>query len=375
MKGCGPSSKNALFSFAEHRNERQGFMTKGMMKAALLTGKESLHITEVPIPEISGNEMLLKVRAASICGTDVRMYQNGYKHVDAEHPLILGHEFSGDIAVIGENIVSYNVGQKVSVAPNIGCGVCDMCVSGNTHLCRNYQAFGVTMNGGFAEYVRIPEMAIRQGNVSPLKEDISYPAAALVEPLSCVYNGQKLLNAPKGAETLIIGMGPIGIMHIMIAKIFGAGRIFINDLNNERVNKAKELIPDVIPLQGDIMDGLRRNGVEGVDVCIIAAPAASAQTQSLEYMNTNGKILYFGGLPAGRENVTINTNLIHYKQLTIQGCSKQSVSEYRLCAKMVNDGRIPLNLIMSDSYSIDRFQEAMDNAAATKGLKHVILFD
>ena len=350
-------------------------MTKGMMKAALLTGKESLRITEVPIPEIGGSEMLLKVRAASICGTDVRMYRNGCKNADAGHPLILGHEFSGDIAAVGKDVLSYRVGQKVSVAPNIGCGVCDMCVSGNTHLCRNYQAFGVTMDGGFAEYVRIPETAIRQGNVSPLKEDISYPAAALVEPLSCVYNGQKLLNAPKGADTLIIGMGPIGVMHIMTAKIFGAGRIFINDLNRDRVSRAKELIPDVIPLWGDIMDGLHENGAEGVDVCIIAAPAAAAQAKSLEYMNMNGKILYFGGLPAGSDNVAINTNLIHYKQLTIQGCSKQSVSEYRLCAKLVNDGRIPLNLIMSDHYSIDRFQEAMDNAAAAKGLKHVILFD
>ncbi len=350
-------------------------MTVKMMKAAQLTGKESLRITEVPVPEIGPDEILLKVRAASICGTDVRMYKNGYKNVSEDHPLILGHEFSGDIAEVGKNVSGYHAGQKVSVAPNIGCGVCDMCVSGNTHLCRTYDAFGVTMDGGFAEYVRISENAIRQGNVSPLKEDISYPAAALVEPLSCVYNGQMLLNAPKGADTLIIGMGPIGIMHIMTAKVFGAGRIFVNDLNADRLRKAKELIPDVIPLEGDVLSALHKNGAEGVDVCIIAAPAASAQAQSLEYMNMNGKILYFGGLPAGKENVTINTNLIHYKQLTIRGCTKQSVSEYRLCAKLVNDGRIPLHLIMSDAYSIDRFQEAMDNAAAARGLKHVIIFD
>ena len=350
-------------------------MESRMMKAIQLTGKESLRMTEVPVPEIGPDEMLLRVRAASICGTDVRMYKNGYKNVSEAHPLIPGHEFSGDIAAVGENVMGYHVGQKVSVAPNIGCGVCDMCVSGNTHLCRTYDAFGVSIDGGFAEYVKIPENAIRQGNVSPLEKEISYPAAALVEPLSCVYNGQLLLNAPKGADTLIIGMGPIGIMHIMMAKVFGAGRIFVNDLNTERLAKAKELIPDVIPLEGDVMDGLRANGAEGVDVCIIAAPAPTAQAQSLEYMNMNGKILYFGGLPAGRENVSINTNLIHYKQLTIQGCTKQSVSEYRLCAKMVNDGRIPLNLIMSDSYRIEQYQEAMDNAAAAKGLKHVFLFD
>ena len=350
-------------------------MSKQMMKAILLTGKESLKLAEVPVPEITPNEILLKVRAASICGTDVRMYKNGYKNVTPETPLTLGHEFAGEIAEVGAKIRGYHVGQRVAAAPNIGCGTCDLCVSGNTHLCRNYDAFGISIPGGFAEYVRIPYHAISQGNIAILEEDISYQEAALVEPLSCVYNGQMLMNAPKGADTLIIGMGPIGIMHIMMARVFGAGRIFVNDLNAERLSKSKELIPDVIPLEGDVMNGLRANGAEGVDVCIIAAPAASAQAQSLEYMNMNGKILYFGGLPAGRENVTINTNLIHYKQLTIQGCTKQSVSEYRLCAKLVNDGRIPLNLIMSDSYRIDQFHEAMDNAAAARGLKHVFLFD
>ena len=187
--------------------------------------------------------------------------------------------------------------------------------------------------------------------------------------------GQTLIGVRPGDDVLVIGLGPIGLMHIMTAKVFGAGPIFVNDLNTDRLWKAKELIPDVIPMEGDVKAALHANGADGVDVCIIAAPAPTAQAHSLEYMNMNGKILYFGGLPAGRESVTINTNLIHYNQLTIQGCSKQSVSSYRLCAKLVNDGRIPLNLIMSDTYSIDRFQEAMDDAAAVKGLKHVILFD
>ena len=344
------------------------------MKAIPLLGKECLKLSEVPIPEIGDNEALLRVRAASICGTDVRMYKNGAKGVDETHPLILGHEFAGDIERVGKNVSSLRPGMKVSVAPNIGCGTCDMCVSGNTHLCRQYDAFGVTMDGGFAEYVRIPEAAIRQGNVSPLDEAISYQEAALVEPLSCVYNGQKLLSAPVGADTLIIGMGPIGIMHIMVAKLFGAGRIFVNDLNPERMQKAKELFPEVTVLPGDVMEGLKENGVPGVDVCIIAAPAAGAQAQSLSYMNMNGKLLFFGGLPQGKEIVPMNTNLIHYKQLTIQGCTKQSVSEYRICARLVNDGRIPLGRILSDIYTPEDFQKAMDCAAAAKGLKHVIEF-
>ncbi len=344
------------------------------MKAIQLVGKEAIRLVDVPVPEIGDDEALLRVRAASLCGTDVRMYKNGYKHVSEDNPLILGHEFSGDIVKVGKNVTALTVGEKVSVAPNIGCGTCDLCVSGQTHLCSDYEAFGVTMDGGFAEYVRIPQNAIAQGNITPLDEDISYPAAALVEPLSCVYNGQELIGVRPGDDVLIIGMGPIGLMHIMVARILGAGKIFVNDLSEERLHTAKELFPEVLPILGDVKEGLKAYGRSGVDLCIIAAPAADAQSQSLTYMNMNGRLLFFGGLPEHKKIVPLDTNILHYKQLRIQGCTKQSVSAYRLCAKLVNDGRIPLDLIMSEGYTIEQFGQAMDNAAAARGLKHVIVF-
>jgi len=344
------------------------------MKAIQLIGKEQIRLTEVPVPAIGDGEALLRVRAASICGTDVRMFKNGYKNVSPENPLIIGHEFAGDIVAVGKNVKGVTVGQKVALAPNMGCGKCDHCVRGETHLCEQMTAFGINIDGGFAEYVRIPENAIIQGNIAPLAEDISYQEAALVEPLSCVYNGQKLLGMRPGDDVLVIGMGPIGIMHIMVAKVFGAGRIFVNDLSRERVDKAVELFPDVNPIYGDVKEGFEKYGVKGVDVCVIAAPAAAAQSQSLEYMNMNGRLLFFGGLPESKQVVPINSNLIHYKQLRIQGCTKQSVGDYRLCAKLVNDKRIPLGLIMSDGYPIEKFEKALANAAAAKGLKHVIEF-
>ncbi len=344
------------------------------MKAIRLLGKERIELQEIPVPKIRADEMLIRVRAASICGTDVRMMRNGYKNVSESHPLTLGHEFAGEIAEIGGNVRNYAVGQRVSVAPNVGCGTCDMCVSGNTHLCEHYDAFGVTMDGGFAEYVRVPARAIAQGNVSPMGPDISYQEAALVEPLSCVYNGQKLIGIRPGDDTLIIGLGPIGLMHIMVAKLLGAGKILVNDLSAERMDKACALFPDAIPLRGDIRTALTERGMKGVDLCVIAAPAPEAQAKSPEWMNMNGRLLFFGGLPAGKETVPINTNLIHYRQLRIQGCTRQSISEYRLCQKLVSDGRIPLDLIMSDTYPPEKYREAFDAAAAAKGLKHVFVF-
>lgn len=345
------------------------------MKALRLAGREQLILEDIPKPEINDDEVLLRVRAASICGTDIRMWKNGAANATKENPLTLGHEFAGDIVEVGKNVVGYTAGEKVSVAPNIGCGTCDMCVSGNTHLCADMKAFGVTMNGGFAEYVKIPQNAIRQGNISLLGPKISYQEAALVEPLSCVYNGQILMGIRPGDDVLVVGLGPIGVMHIMAAKMLGAGKVLVNDLSEDRVSQAASLFSDVIPIFGDIGEGLKHCGLTGVDVCIIAAPAPGAQTGSLEYMNMNGRLLFFGGLPDTKKIVPINTNLIHYKQLRIQGCTKQSVSEYRECAKFVDDGRIPLGLIASDSYRIDDYAAAFDNAAAARGLKHVFMFD
>lgn len=344
------------------------------MKAALLKGKLDISVEEVPLPEIGDDEILLKVKAASICGSDVRMYKNGYQHVSKEHPLIIGHEFAGVIEKIGKQVTAYEVGQRVAVAPNMGCGTCDHCVSGETHLCEHYQAFGINMNGGFAEYVKIPATAIQQGNITVLQDAISFAEAALVEPLSCVYNGQKRLHMTPGKDVLIIGAGPIGIMHIMVAKLFGAAKVFMNDLSRERMEQAKKLFPDLILVEGDLQEEICKHTGKGVDVCIIAATAPTAQTQSLQYMNMNGQLLFFGGLPKDRENVSLNTNLVHYKQLSIYGCTRQSVMDYRLCSKLVNDKRIPLNSIISATYPIDDFMEAMDKAAHAVGLKHVITF-
>ncbi|MBO7703110.1 MAG: alcohol dehydrogenase catalytic domain-containing protein [Solobacterium sp.] len=345
------------------------------MKAIQMFDQGRIELRDVPVPEINEDELLVRVRAASICGTDIRMWKNGAAHASNEHPLIPGHEFAGDIVKAGSNVQGFSAGDRVSVAPNLGCGHCDACVSGNTHLCDHMEAFGVTMDGGFAEYVRIPKEAVVQGNISKLGDDISYEAAALVEPLSCVYNGQTLLGIRPGDDVLIIGLGPIGIMHIMTARILGAGRIFVNDLSRERIDQACRLLPEVLPIYGDIPEGFASCGIKGVDICIIAAPAPDAQAASLEYMNMNGKLLFFGGLPDSKKIVPINTNLIHYRQLTIQGCTRQSISEYRKCAKLVNDGRIPLDLIMSDSYPIEEYETAYQNAAQAKGLKHVFRFD
>ena len=261
------------------------------MKAIQLLGKEQIQLNELPKPEISEKEVLIKVKAASICGTDVRMYKNGYPTASEETPLTLGHEISGDIVEVGAAVDFYQVGMRVAIAPNMGCGICDQCVSGNTHLCANYEAFGINLPGGFAEYLVIPEKAVRQGNISLIPDELSYEEAALIEPFSCVFNGQEIAGNKPGDNVLIIGSGPIGIMHAMLARARGAGKVMMNDLSEARLADAKKMLPDLITLTSENLQDkiFAETNNQGVDLCIIAAPAPQAQEASFNYMATKGR--------------------------------------------------------------------------------------
>ena len=148
------------------------------MKAARLYGKNDLRVVDIPVADIGGDEMLVRVKAATVCGTDLRMFANGAKGVDGEHPMTLCHEFAGVVEKVGGDVSGYAAGQRVSIAPNFGCGICDRCVSGNSHHCARLKAIGVNMDGGFAEFVRVPAAAIAQGNVTPLADNVSFEAAA-----------------------------------------------------------------------------------------------------------------------------------------------------------------------------------------------------
>ena len=346
------------------------------MKSVMLYGKKNIRVTDIPKPQIGSREILLKVKAASICGSDVRMIQNGYRNVDETHPLTLGHEFAGVIEEMGKEVRGYEIGMRVTAAPNWGCGICRHCICGNTHLCNDYQAFGINHPGGFSEYVVIPEEVIRQGNLTVLEDTLSFEEASLIEPFSCVLNGQEITGIRTGDTVLVVGAGPIGILHAMLAGITGASRVMMNDLSTDRLKVAKRIMPDLITIEGNLADRvMAETGNLGVDVSIIAAPAPAAQEQSLEYMAMNGRVLFFGGLPKEREQVSLNANTIHYRQLRIMGSARASIRQFRICLSLVESGRIPIARLVTGRFTLDEFDQAAAAASQASGLKNVILFD
>ncbi len=343
------------------------------MKGARLYGKEDLRLEELPIPEITDNEVLVRVKSAAICGTDVRMYKNGAAGIDEAHPLVIGHELAGVIDQVGKNVKGYEPGQRVAVAPNMGCGICDDCISGNSHMCKDYKALGISLDGGFAEYVRVPEAAVRAGNLILLEDHVSYAEAAIAEPLSCVYNGISQCHIKPGDFVLVIGAGPIGIMHAMLAKMSGAARVYVNDIAENRLEAVRQIDPFFRTVCEDVVSFIAEdtNG-HGADVIITACPVPVAQQNALKMAANYGRICFFGGLPKDREEVPLNSNLIHYKQLIVTGSTRASLKQFKDSLGFVTAGILDVKKLITRTLPIDEIQKGFDLAAAADGLKNVI---
>ena len=346
------------------------------MRAARLYGKEDLRVEDIPVPRIGAGEVLLRVKAAAVCGTDIRMFRNGTRGATPENPLVLGHEISGVVEEAGDGVAGYGRGMPVAVAPNMGCGVCDQCVSGNTQMCPTYKAFGINLPGGFASYMKIPAEAVRQGNLAPIPAGADFVSAALIEPLSCVYNAFQRIAIVPGDTVLVIGAGPIGLMHARVALMAGAAKVFMNDLSAERLSLSKKVEPAIVALEST---GLKERLLEltagkGVSVCITAAPSADAQVLALEVVGVNGRVMFFGGLPEGKSRVALDTNLVHYKQITITGTSRQSLFQYRQTLALVASGRLVVSDLVTMTSPLDAIRAVFDQVMQGRGLKNVIEF-
>ncbi len=355
------------------------------MQAALMYDKEDLRVLDIETPTINANEILVKTANASICGTDLRMYRNGYRGITKSTPLITGHEMSGEIVAIGKNVAEisdangmhYSEGMRVAIAPNMGCGICDQCVSGHTHLCPDYMALGINMNGAFAQYFKVPGKAVRQGNISVLPDDLSYEEASLAEPLSCVLNGFERTRIQPGDAVLILGAGPIGLMHAMMLQSAGAGMVLVNDVNEKRLKAAKELNSGLTTVESSgmkekVMDLTRGKGVE---VCITANASPQAQIIALELTAINGSVIYFGGIPGDADLSGINTNLIHYRQLWVTGTTRQSIIQFRKTLNMISKGLIDVRKLITHRHRLDQINDAFDMALRGEGMKHTIFFE
>lgn len=347
------------------------------MRAARLYDIGDLRVEEIPRPAVGEGEVLVRVGAGQVCGTDIRMFKQGAAAASPENPLTLGHEIAGVVEGLGRGVDGLAAGDRVAVAPNYGCGVCDLCVSGNTQSCERSQALGVTRDGGFAEYMLVPAAAVRQGNIALVPEHVTLQEAALAEPLSCVYNAFERNDPQPGDVVLIIGAGPIGLMHAKLYLMAGAGAVIMNDLKKERLELCKTIEPTIYTASpdelGELLAELSRG--RGADIVITAAPAPATHQLALELVAMNGKVSYFGGLPKDKQVVPINTNLIHYKQIWVTGTTRQSLRQYRKTLELIDRGLISLEGLMTRAVGIEEISEVFEDTLNGRGLKNGIVIE
>jgi L-iditol 2-dehydrogenase len=345
------------------------------MLAAVYHGPDDLRVEEVPIPEIGPGEILLKVNNASICGTDLRILHGGHRKYPAGTVRIPGHEMVGIIAGAGTGVSGFVPGQKVFVAPNMGCGHCRQCITGNNNLCANYDAIGVTIDGAFAEYVRIPAAAVGQGNLMPISDQVDPAVAALVEPFACVLRGQNAVHIRPGDVVLVMGAGPIGIMHTKLARLRGASRVIVSEPNPGRLAQAAKMGADrsVDPVGEDLAAVIsQETHGQGADVVIVAAPVNQAQESALQLAGIGGRINFFGGLPKDRPSINFDSNLVHYKELIVTATTACSTGDCSQATEIVNSGRIDLSDLISARLPLSEARAAFTMAEDRKSLKVVL---
>ena len=346
------------------------------MKAAVLQGPKDLRLSDVAIPEAGPGELVLRVRAATVCGTDLRIL-TGRKTKGVRFPSVIGHEFAGEVVQVGSGVTAFRTGDRVCMDPVIPCRACAYCRVGLENVCQNRQAMGYEFDGAFAEYIRIPAIALEAGNVFHMPEGMSFEAAELAEPLACCINGQRNAGVKLGDSVVVLGAGPIGLMHAALARAAGARQVIISEPNPLRRLAAVERgFPQVCdPSSESVADFVKaRTDGLGADVAILAIGVPALANEALTLVRKGGRVNLFAGFSAG-DTSAIDVNLIHYNEILVSGASALRRSDYELALAMLGSGQIDARTLITHRFQVADSLAAFDEAASGRALKVAICAD
>lgn len=340
------------------------------MIAAVFHGPGEMEVTEVDKPKIGPGEVLVKVGANTVCGTDVRVMR-GEKTSGIRRPSIIGHEFAGRVAEVGERVKGYEPGMPVAVAPMIPCHRCFYCQHGMENVCDYKQRMGYELDGGFGEYVRIPVEGVEAGNLFSVREDFPPEHLSLAEPLACCINGQQ--RSPVGLDdtVLIMGAGPIGLFHLQLALLSGARTVIVSQPTEARRNLATDLGAHltVDPKNEDLSSVVAEaTGGLGVDVAIVCIGKPELVNDALRIVRKGGFVNIFAGLP-GEGWAESEMNLIHYNQLNVTGVTDCKRSDYEAALRLIESGRVEVRQMITHRFSLTAVTDALDATANGEGIK------
>ncbi|MBX3196053.1 MAG: zinc-dependent dehydrogenase [Schumannella sp.] len=344
------------------------------MKAATFHAPGDIRLDERDEPDAAAGEVKLRVRACSACGTDVKISRSG--HPNLTGPQVMGHEIAGEIVQVGDGVTGWAPGDRVQVIAAIPDGTCPDCLAGHQAICPNQLSMGYQFPGGFAEYLVVPREVLAVEGLTRIPDSLSYAEASLTEPLACVLNGQELARVGEGDTVVVIGSGPIGCLHVRLARARGAGRVILVDLNAERLAAAAALVgPDLAIAAGEqdpVEAVLADTGGRGADVVITAAASGAAQEEGLRMLARRGRLSLFGGLPRDASTIRVDANLVHYRELTIVGVNGSTPQHNKRALELIASGAVPVADLITHRLPLDAVLDGIELVARGAAIKVTI---
>ncbi len=316
------------------------------MRVAMYYNNRDVRLEKLPTPQIGPGELLVKILASGICGSDVMEW---YRIKKA--PLVLGHEIAGEIVELGEGVDRYKIGDRVFVSHHIPCNTCHYCLNGNHTACETLHSTNYDP-GGFAEYIRVPPLNVDRG-VFLLPDEVSFEEGAFVEPLACVIRGQRVAQLQPGQTVLILGSGISGLLHLLLARALGAGRVITTDINQYRLKMAQQFRADaVIHAREDVPARLREsNHNRPADLVIICTGALPAFTQALQSVDRGGTVLFFAPTDPGVD-LPIPVNEFWRNGIRLMPSYGNSPLDATVAIGLIRAGRVPVHKMITHRLSL-----------------------
>ncbi len=347
------------------------------MKAAVLVRPGKIELQELPDPSPPEDGLVMKVEACGVCGSDLRRWREGPP--EGSGGIIPGHEAAGVVLEVGRSVAKYAPGERLAVAPDVHCGRCYYCRNEKFNLCDDLRFIGITPGypGAFAEKLVLTKEILTNGIVHRMPKGLSFPEGALAEPCSSVLAAHEKAGASAGNVVVILGAGPIGCIHVCVARARGA-RVVVSEPSAKRREFSARFKPeatvdpsceDVVARVRGLTDGL------GADIVICANPVAVTQTQAVEMVRKGGRVVLFGGLPKSAAMTSLDANRIHYGEIEVVGSFSYHPVMHELALEFLRRKVIPADLLITHTFSLDEISEAFETAARAEGLKVVVTME
>lgn len=343
------------------------------MLAAVLEDLNQLTLKELPTPEIDADSALLRVESVSVCGSDIRIFRHGNPRVVP--PAIIGHETSGVVVKVGENVTRVKEGDRVAIGADVPCGQCWWCRNGLGNNCAINYAVGYQIPGAFAQYMKLPRLLLEEGPVTPFSDKITFDTASLAEPLGCAINGLEIVNMSIGRTVAIMGLGPIGCMMIDLARVMGAVKVIAIQRSRKRLEIAKAYNADVYICteDEDVVQRCREEtGGEGPNIVVTTSGSVEAHEQAIEMVSHRGYVNLFGGLPKGTRPMSVLSNTIHYKECFVTGSHGCVPRHHEIAVRLLENGSVRTEPIITHHFPLSRIHEAFAAMESRQGMKIVV---